>query len=369
MTSVCGVCKESFRGAYDVKIFRSSLCGHSCCSQCLCGVGALKANVAFSFEWIVPRIACRVCGVVCGAPSAAATGKVHVTSNGEAIGGEAPVSPASDFSDDDDDGGQWVDTSEEAAGSEREKIVRTRVLSILNAERVDFQNTPLYNDFLEKREQSIYDLAWSADERRKAELNEMLREAEVENQAKILESETRKKVRAGERIRDIVAKEGVFYQLVSESYGDRFIYNRAAPKLDPSKDNTAGAGAGDGRAMGASIMSTGNSSNNDSRFVHPLQLEHPELFADLNALSIDPKSGTFGTRNFAGILNQLMQNLPTRLSVPSGEDLQMALPNKHYTAAVARQARNASGHSKQAVSQRTYSELHRGGIRLTPLSL
>src|SRR5699024_6469692 len=89
----------------------------------------------------------------------------------------------------------WQDMTQEITLLENEEFVRNRVLSILNCDRASFDTTPLYNNFLEKREEIIYDLVYSDDKELISDRNNYLTQYEQTSQTQTLEAEERRRKR------------------------------------------------------------------------------------------------------------------------------------------------------------------------------
>lgn len=98
----------------------------------------------------------------------------------------------------------------------------------MTKERSDFDNTPLYDDFLELREDLIcrfielYDpdsVGTSGSSRE--ELEKMLHKFEVENQEQIIYSRNSSDERKRRKIEEIIEKEGTFFDRVNVDYHER----------------------------------------------------------------------------------------------------------------------------------------------------
>ncbi|KAL7065729.1 hypothetical protein ACR3K2_38250 [Cryptosporidium serpentis] len=97
-----------------------------------------------------------------------------------------------------------------------ENIARKQVLAIMNKNRQDFENTPVYNDYLEDRETTINKLI-NGDENEKKVIQDSLNQYAKEHQLEILERQTKYETLLKNTIREIVKKEGTFYEELQQS--------------------------------------------------------------------------------------------------------------------------------------------------------
>lgn len=177
-TSECLICSEPAFASLDNKLLTSSQCGHKVCRRCLqfnqqrhqnelpadhptesTTHSAIEKNDARSDAqndvktarpprgW-VQVLTCPLCQTVTAAED-------------------------------------WLDRGTEETLFEQEKIVRQRVLAVYNSTRLNFDATPLYNDYLEKREETIFELSFGTDESQRKALQEELQSAETENQKQV----------------------------------------------------------------------------------------------------------------------------------------------------------------------------------------
>eukprot|EP01055_Gregarina_sp_Pseudo9_P003852 Gregarina_sp_Pseudo_9__3851@NODE_3_length_7435_cov_15_869389_g2_i0_p4_GENE_NODE_3_length_7435_cov_15_869389_g2_i0NODE_3_length_7435_cov_15_869389_g2_i0_p4_ORF_typecomplete_len295_score64_61MAT1/PF06391_13/4_4e19zfRING_5/PF14634_6/2_1e05zfRING_UBOX/PF13445_6/0_0011zfC3HC4_5/PF17121_5/0_0018zfC3HC4/PF00097_25/0_0034zfC3HC4_2/PF13923_6/0_0096zfRING_2/PF13639_6/0_008DUF416/PF04222_12/0_047zfC3HC4_3/PF13920_6/0_62Folliculin/PF11704_8/0_45Folliculin/PF11704_8/6_5e02FYVE/PF01363_21/6_4FYVE/PF01363_21/4 len=282
LTKVCPVCREDYLTVFEVRIFRSAVCGHPVCSKCLITHGNAKLNLSKTTQWTDPEqtLKCLVCGV----PSKAVA---------------------------------WEDTSMEENLLERESMIRGRVLSILNCDRKSYETTPAYNEFLEHREEIIYDLVFSEDEELKAQRHNYLKQYEVEFQQRILEASERQRVRERNRIREIVEKEAVFYEIV----GAGFLQH--GPRYGkPGKQ----------------------------KLVHKLQQQNPQYFDQDETAALGPQV-TQQSDVSATKLMELHANLPNTI-IPNIDYFKLKRKPNDDRAALFR----AGGHKKDRIANRTRQE-------------
>lgn len=268
MSKVCPGCHEDYRNSFDVRIYRATNCGHPICTRCLAKSGG-KLNLTAA------SVKCPICGQLSG---------------------------------------KLEDTLDEDATFEREAGIRSRVLSILNCDRSTFMSTPLYDKFLEDREDIIYDLAFETDEAVKKNRADYLRHYEMENQQKILEASERLRQRDTDLIRSIVETEGTFYELVRQNFGKKFL-------------------------------------KFDAKLIHPLQKHHSHLFKE-EEMVIDVGSG-LKTANAPGtqsILTQLYLNPPKTLQ-PNIIYMKLKRNQVDYYLSL-----EAGGHKKEIVGKRMRQE-------------
>eukprot|EP01054_Gregarina_sp_Poly1_P005841 Gregarina_sp_Poly_1__5840@NODE_3078_length_1401_cov_196_742129_g1949_i0_p1_GENE_NODE_3078_length_1401_cov_196_742129_g1949_i0NODE_3078_length_1401_cov_196_742129_g1949_i0_p1_ORF_typecomplete_len318_score43_72MAT1/PF06391_13/9_3e18zfRING_5/PF14634_6/1_5e05zfRING_UBOX/PF13445_6/0_00046zfC3HC4_5/PF17121_5/0_00073zfC3HC4_2/PF13923_6/0_0093zfC3HC4/PF00097_25/0_0085DUF573/PF04504_14/0_016zfRING_2/PF13639_6/0_03DUF416/PF04222_12/0_025zfRING_4/PF14570_6/4_2zfRING_4/PF14570_6/1_1e02Folliculin/PF11704_8/0 len=284
LTKVCPVCREDYLTVFEVKLFRSAVCGHPVCSKCLITQGNAKLSLTKTVQWSDPEQQLRC--LVCGVPSRAAS---------------------------------WTDTSYEENILERESLIRDRVLSILNCDRKSYETTPAYNEFLEEREEIIYDLVFSDDEELKAQRQNYLKQYEVEFQQRILEASERHKLNERNWIRNIVEKEDVFYEIVSS----RLHTNFKSGKVDKRK------------------------------LVHKLRALNPQYFEQEEAASTTSTAptGTHQQEQAATKLVELHANLPGTI-IPNIDYFKLKRKPAEDKAALLR----AGGHKKDRIATRTRQE-------------
>ncbi|XP_055388960.1 uncharacterized protein LOC129618114 [Condylostylus longicornis] len=250
----CDVCFESAYASIENKLLTSVHCGHRVCRRCLhrqqqCTEAATTANLAATTD--------------------GPTQKIQRTAAGSRNQGlKCPVCQSGVSIDD------WMDRGLEETLFEQERLIRQRVLNVYNSARDNFESTPLYNNYLERREETIYELAFGSDDSRKKVLQEELQTADNQNQKEITECRQKAKQKEEEEIKDIVDKEGVFYEIVSQDYGPGFRYSKAA----------------------------------ENSLVHILQRQHPQLFAadDNESASQQPTSSELGTAQPRPIISGLV---------------------------------------------------------------
>ncbi|XP_026190669.1 CDK-activating kinase assembly factor MAT1 [Cyclospora cayetanensis] len=121
--------------------------------------------------------------------------------------------------------GNYVLTEPEVDLFSVEKEVRKRVNNALNALRDNFDSTPAYNDYLEDKEETIYELVYGTDDQLKRRLENRLRDIEghgrtqsqhhqqKQQQQQQQNSDARAALRV-RKIKEIVKKEGNFYEIV-----------------------------------------------------------------------------------------------------------------------------------------------------------
>lgn len=289
-SSLCPICREDYKAAFEVKVLRSEACGHVACSRCLSRVGGVRSDPSQKggLVWVDESkpVNCPTC--------------------------QAPVMPE-----------QWEDTTNEINVFERESLIRARVMSVLNVDRKSFESTPVYNNFLEEREDIIFDLVFSSDENVRKDRAEYLKQYELDHQASVLEALERQKRHDEETVKDIVAKEGTFYEMVKQNYGPGFLHFKTNAKL-----------------------------------VHPLKRDNPQYFPSEDQANnarqknngpTPPPSALGGH----GILNKLFAMAPTRLNVDNQDQPSANAKRKDY-----KLVWEAGGHQKAAVAKRTAQETY-----------
>ncbi|KAH8740337.1 ring domain protein [Cryptosporidium ryanae] len=150
-----------------------------------------------------------------------------------------------------------------------ENTHRKYVYSIMNESRNDFKDTPCYNDYLEKREDYVYQLIYG-DESEKRSIQELLNQHSKDNQMSILERKTREETKLKNSIIEIVNQEGIFYEQLNQLSQNTYI--------------------------------------DHLQIVHPLQNEYPEFFNSYQNKRNNQNEKENGSNNF-GILI-LGKNIP-----------------------------------------------------------
>eukprot|EP00386_Alphamonas_edax_P015351 GDKI01046921.1.p1 GENE.GDKI01046921.1~~GDKI01046921.1.p1 ORF type:complete len:274 (+),score=86.08 GDKI01046921.1:128-949(+) len=154
----------------------------------------------------------------------------------------------------------YVSKDDDEIQVEGEKSYRKKVFDVYNKSRRDFKLTPEYNSFLEEREDIVYILAYSTDKKEREMAEEKMRAYERENAALIQANKQRADEERKRKIRDIVEKEGTFYELVR--------HNPTKPGMPPPRKET---------------------------LVHPLKRQYRDLFADDEALAAVRKGALHNT--------------------------------------------------------------------------
>lgn len=80
---------------------------------------------------------------------------------------------------------EWIDRGVEESLFDQEKLIRQRVMAVYNSVRDNFNTTPAYNDYLEKREGTIFELAYGTDDTQRKALQEELQTVETDNQKQV----------------------------------------------------------------------------------------------------------------------------------------------------------------------------------------
>eukprot|EP01057_Protomagalhaensia_wolfi_P000574 Protomagalhaensia_wolfi_Nauph_80__573@NODE_1324_length_1588_cov_134_064558_g1023_i0_p1_GENE_NODE_1324_length_1588_cov_134_064558_g1023_i0NODE_1324_length_1588_cov_134_064558_g1023_i0_p1_ORF_typecomplete_len293_score47_57MAT1/PF06391_13/1_7e18zfRING_5/PF14634_6/8_9e06zfRING_UBOX/PF13445_6/0_0011zfC3HC4_5/PF17121_5/0_0022zfC3HC4/PF00097_25/0_0061zfRING_2/PF13639_6/0_022zfC3HC4_2/PF13923_6/0_013zfC3HC4_3/PF13920_6/0_33zfRING_4/PF14570_6/6_5zfRING_4/PF14570_6/61ProkRING_4/PF14447_6/41ProkRING_4/PF14 len=280
VTKVCPVCREDYLTVFEVKLFRSGVCGHPVCSRCL--TNNANGKLSKTGQWIDLEqvLKCLVCGV----PAAA---------------------------------GQWTDTAPEENLLEKEALVRARVLAILNGDRKSYQNTPAYNQFLEEREEIIYDLVFSDDDSLKAQRQTYLKQYEMEFQQQILEASERQRLREKQWIQEIVEKEDVFYEIVNQGFAAK---------------------------------NFGFKNTDRKRLVHKLQHLHPQYFEQADAVGVVAGPAQASDVSITK-LSELHASLPNTI-IPNIDYMKLKRRHADDRAALLR----AGGHKKDRIAVRTRLE-------------
>ncbi|CEM16009.1 unnamed protein product [Vitrella brassicaformis CCMP3155] len=117
---------------------------------------------------------------------------------------------------------QWGDREPDQNVYDGEKRVRRDVNAVYNRTREDFANTPLYNDYLEEKEEVVYVLVYSSREEEKAEARTKLEKYRNDNATAISANRQKQEDQLAQKIRDIVSKEGDFYERVKVKFQPGF---------------------------------------------------------------------------------------------------------------------------------------------------
>ncbi|EUD68245.1 CDK-activating kinase assembly factor MAT1 [Plasmodium inui San Antonio 1] len=120
-----------------------------------------------------------------------------------------------------------------------QKNIRSKLTEIFNKKRHNFENTPLYNNYLEQIEDIIYLLTNEADEKKRKIIEAYIKKYEKENQKIIEENNVIIFENEKKKIQDIVKKEGNFYEiikhrpLIKKSHNETFVHSlvKENPKL------------------------------------------------------------------------------------------------------------------------------------------
>eukprot|EP00917_Polyrhabdina_sp_WS-2016_P024789 GHVP01053555.1.p1 GENE.GHVP01053555.1~~GHVP01053555.1.p1 ORF type:complete len:286 (+),score=49.67 GHVP01053555.1:28-858(+) len=181
----CFICSETYLLKKNVKILTSD-CGHRACEKCL------------------DRIAVEESQNTSNAPKASRVSEDKYV-----------VCP---FCKKEGKRSSWTDRLPEEARYLREQEARDRVCEVLNASRKAFENTPLYDEYLEKREEFIMELSDPNEENRKLVKRRLLA-LEDSSLQEIISNRKMKDAQDKEWVKQIVEKEGTFYELVKLSFG------------------------------------------------------------------------------------------------------------------------------------------------------
>ncbi|KAL8454018.1 hypothetical protein Emag_001590 [Eimeria magna] len=180
----CPVCNENCFYNPEKKLYHSDVCSHRLCESCLIAqFGDLTGGASASSKGTCP---------VC---------RRQLTR------------------------GNYVLTEPDVELFSYEKEVRKRVNNVLNALRDNFENTPAYNDYLEEKEDTIYELVHGTDEHVKRKLESRLRELEGHGRAQPQQQQQKQQLQQQQnsearvalrlrKIKEIVKKEGNFYEIV-----------------------------------------------------------------------------------------------------------------------------------------------------------
>lgn len=171
--SACDACLESAFVSIDNKLLTSINCGHRVCRRCLKhSQGDDAASVANA------SAAGTDSSASLPGPSQKAARVTALTVGSKGL--RCPICQAIAGA------SEWVDRGTEDSIVEQEKIIRQRVLSIYNSTRENFESTPTYNDYLEKREDTIYELVYGGDDNKKKALQEEFHMVDVQNQKQVI---------------------------------------------------------------------------------------------------------------------------------------------------------------------------------------
>ncbi|SBT71756.1 CDK-activating kinase assembly factor, putative [Plasmodium malariae] len=129
-----------------------------------------------------------------------------------------------------------------------QKNIRSKLMEIFNKRRHNFENTPLYNNYLEKIEDIIYMLTNECDEKKRKIIESYIKKYEKENIKLIEENNALIYENEKKKIHDIVKEEGNLYEIIKH----RPIINK---------------------------------SNNET-YVHSLIKENPKLFDEIKVTNI-----------------------------------------------------------------------------------
>ncbi|EZG68109.1 putative CDK-activating kinase assembly factor [Gregarina niphandrodes] len=267
----CPQCGSDCSG-YDNILIRSLGCGHGVCDKCLGQRYPVRLTASADVVWNLSPghlVVCPIC--------------------------ERPT-PQKDW-------GDWISDRNLL---EKAESIRKRVTLVLNGDRQTFKSTPLFYEFLENREEVIYDLVYSQDVTVKRQREEFLKQCEISKQKETLEANERYRKRTEERIKEIVEKEGTFYEQLKVDYSKGF--RKELPSLS-----------------------------------HPLTREHAELFPQ-HAEASAKEALLQENQSDVDLLNYLRQHMPTVMTEYTKK------PGDSRARAV------AGGHSKEVVLYRTQLE-------------
>lgn len=139
-----------------------------------------------------------------------------------------------------------------------QKKIRARLITIFNKKRHNFENTPLYNNYLEKVEDLIYTLSNETDKKKIKQLETYIKKYEKENIKIIEENNAILNEQRKRKIHEIVQKEGNFYEIIK---------NRPI-----------------------SLNSIEEREQNKTSYVHILIKENPKLFDDSKVIEEENKT-------------------------------------------------------------------------------
>ncbi|KAF8822628.1 CDK-activating kinase assembly factor MAT1 protein [Cardiosporidium cionae] len=98
-----------------------------------------------------------------------------------------------------------------------EKEARRHISAVYNDSRLNFENTPAYNDYLEMKESMVYELALGTDDTKKRSIESTLRNHERRNAKQIAENADARREMQKTVIRNIVESEGTFYEAIKQN--------------------------------------------------------------------------------------------------------------------------------------------------------
>ncbi|SIO73441.1 CDK-activating kinase assembly factor MAT1 [Babesia microti strain RI] len=105
--------------------------------------------------------------------------------------------------------------------------VRRKINQIFNSTRANFANTPLYDAYLEQREDLIYELAECETDAKRSKIEQQIRNYQRENARLIEENNTLQKIQHKKQVIDIVKTEDIFYEIVA----NRCLFKNEPPSL------------------------------------------------------------------------------------------------------------------------------------------
>lgn len=98
---------------------------------------------------------------------------------------------------------------------ENEHAIRKRVITVYSKIRKEFDNTPLYDIYVEEREEKIASMIRAPPEVRR-KLDQELRQYENDHHTDLTNSSLLSEEEKKKRILDIVKREGIFYEIVKQ---------------------------------------------------------------------------------------------------------------------------------------------------------
>ncbi|SBS84533.1 CDK-activating kinase assembly factor, putative (MAT1) [Plasmodium ovale curtisi] len=129
-----------------------------------------------------------------------------------------------------------------------QKNIRSKLVEIFNKKRHNFENTPLYNNYLEKIEDIIYMLTHECDEKKRKTIEAYIKKYEKENIKSIEENNALIYENEKKKIHQIVKEEGNLYEIIKQ----RPIINKS----------------------------------NNEKYIHSLIKENPKLFDEVKVTNI-----------------------------------------------------------------------------------
>jgi hypothetical protein len=145
--------------------------------------------------------------------------------------------------------------------------VRRRVCQIMNKQRVHFMVTPMYDDFLEQREDLIrkfVELHTSANQNAQEaatlrdQLNKQLQAYEQANDEQILATRSVEEERKRDEIKRIVDSEGLFYERVNADYAHRDLVMSHPLEVQQTMNSNAAANGKPVERKTRVMLNTGN---------------------------------------------------------------------------------------------------------------